>query len=124
MNSEDITTEMLVRLKKLRSGHQGHLTSLANKISALLIDTSYIREVKELSQLFDRQWERFEYDSEGEIQGDTYYMNVTVDFTTAEANSTSVPLRNNNLLMLWLSLKDRKNFRAHSATKYANQRVD
>ena len=60
MNSEDITTEMLVRLKKLRSGHQGHLTSLANKISALLIDTSYIREVKELSQLFDRQWERFE----------------------------------------------------------------
>ncbi len=61
MNSEDITTEMLVRLKKLRSGHQGHLTSLANKISALLIDTSYIREVKELSQLFDRQWERFEF---------------------------------------------------------------
>ncbi len=31
-----------------------------------------------------------EYDSEGEIQGDTYYMNVTVDFTTAEANSTEV----------------------------------
>ncbi len=31
-----------------------------------------------------------EYDREGEIQGDTYYMNVTVDFTTAEGNSTEV----------------------------------
>ena len=60
MDSEDITAKMLVRLKKSRSGHQGHLTSLANKISALLIDTSHVREVKELSQLYDRQWERFE----------------------------------------------------------------
>ena len=45
---------------KSRSGHQGHLTRLANKISALLIDIKYIREVKELNELFDRLWERFE----------------------------------------------------------------
>ena len=60
INLEDVEAEALVRLKKSRSSHQGHLTRLANKISALLIDTKYIREVKELNELFDRVWDRFE----------------------------------------------------------------
>ena len=60
ITSEDITMEMLARLKRSRSGHQGHLARLANKISDLLTDSKYIREVKELSELFERQWDRFE----------------------------------------------------------------
>ena len=63
-----------------------------------------------------RRLDSMEYESEGDIEGDAYYMNVTVDFTMAETDKSS--------LMLWLRSKVRKHFHARSATKFANQRED
>ena len=60
LNSEELVAEKLMKLKNSRSGHAGHLTYLANKISTLLTDNSNIKTVKELSVMFDRQWDRFE----------------------------------------------------------------
>jgi hypothetical protein len=60
LNSEELVAEKLIKLKNSRSGHVGHLTYLANKISTLLTDNSNIKAVKELSVMFDRQWDRFE----------------------------------------------------------------
>jgi hypothetical protein len=60
LNSEELVAEKLMKLNNSRSGHAGHLTYLANKISTLLTDNSNIKTVKELSVMFDRQWDRFE----------------------------------------------------------------
>ena len=59
LDLDAVNAERLVKLKRSRSGHQGHLTDLYNKISILLSDTKYAREVKELRDIVNRQWERF-----------------------------------------------------------------
>ena len=46
--------EMVSRLVKSRSGHQGNLTHINNRISTLLYDCSNITTVTEL---FERQWD-------------------------------------------------------------------
>jgi hypothetical protein len=51
--------EIVLRLVKSRSGHQGRLTHINNQISTLLYDSSNITAVKELREVFERQWERF-----------------------------------------------------------------
>jgi hypothetical protein len=45
---------MVSRLVKSRSGHQGNLTHINNRISTLLYDCSNITTVTEL---FERQWD-------------------------------------------------------------------
>ena len=59
LDLDAVNAERLVKLKRSRSGHQGHLTDLCNKISILLSDTKYAREVKKLRDIVNRQWERF-----------------------------------------------------------------
>lgn len=51
--------EMVSRLMKSRSGHQGRLTHLSNQISPLLYDSNNVAVVRELREIFERQWERF-----------------------------------------------------------------
>lgn len=51
--------EMVSRLMKSRSGHQGRLTHINNQISPLLYDSNNIAVVQELREIFERQWERF-----------------------------------------------------------------
>ena len=51
--------EMVSRLVKPRSGHQGRLMHINNQISTLLYDSSNITAVRELKEMFERQWERF-----------------------------------------------------------------
>ena len=44
---------------KSRSGHQEHLTYIDNQISTLLYDSNNVTIVRELKEMFERQWERF-----------------------------------------------------------------
>ena len=56
-----VNAERLVRLQKSRSGPQGRLTDLNNKISDLLYDVGNMSVVKEMSEIFERQWGRFSF---------------------------------------------------------------
>ena len=47
-------------------------------------------EEKIAEQAEERRLDSMEYESEGDIEGDAYYMNVTVDFTMAETDNTEV----------------------------------
>ena len=59
VDQDAVNAERMLKLQRSRSGHQGHLTELNNKISVLLYDTYNVDSVKELLELFNRQWERF-----------------------------------------------------------------
>ena len=59
LDPEAVNAETILRLQRSRSGHQGHLTDLNDKISVLLNSTNNAEVVKELSELFKRQRERF-----------------------------------------------------------------
>ena len=47
-------------------------------------------EEKIAEEAEERRLDSMEYESEGDIEGDAYYMNVTVDFTMAETDNTEV----------------------------------
>ena len=59
LDIDAVNAERMLKLQRSRSGHQGHLTELNNKISVLLYDSKNVEAVKELVELFNRQWERF-----------------------------------------------------------------
>ncbi len=59
LDIDAVNAERMLKLQRFRSGHQGHLTELNNKISILLYDFKNIETVKELLELFSRQRERF-----------------------------------------------------------------
>ena len=61
LNVDAVNAERLVKLKRSRSGHQGYLTVLYKKISILLSDTKHAREVKELRDIINREWDRFTF---------------------------------------------------------------
>ncbi len=59
LDIDAVNAERMLKLQRSRSGHQGHLTELNNKISVLLYDSKNVEAVKELVELFNRQWEWF-----------------------------------------------------------------
>ena len=59
LDLEALNAETILRLQRSRSGHQGHLRDLNDKISVLLNNTNNAEVVKELSELFKRQRKRF-----------------------------------------------------------------
>ena len=61
LNLDAVNAERLVKLKRSRSSHQGYLTVLYKKISILLSDTKHAREVKELRDIINREWDRFTF---------------------------------------------------------------
>ena len=61
LNLESVEAEKLVRLKRSRSGHQGCLTELYKKIKVLLTDYNNASEVRELLDMINREWERFNF---------------------------------------------------------------
>ena len=58
LDQDAVNHEKMLKLQRSRSGHQGHLTELNNKISVFLFDAKNEEAVKELVKLFNRQWER------------------------------------------------------------------
>jgi hypothetical protein len=59
LGQDAVNAERMLKLQRSRRRHQGHLTELNNKISVILHDTYNVDSVKELLELFNRQWERF-----------------------------------------------------------------
>ena len=60
LGQDAVNAERMLKLQRSRRGHQGHLTELNNKISSVLLHETYnVDSVKELLELFNRQWERF-----------------------------------------------------------------
>ena len=58
LDQDAVNREKMLKLQRSRSGHQGHLTELNNKISVLLFDAKNEDAVKEQVKLFNTQWER------------------------------------------------------------------
>lgn len=89
-------TEMVSRLVKSRSGHQGRLTHINNQISTLLYDSNNVTIVRELpKEMFERQWKRFSL-----VHGDIliYVANDTLAMTNAKATFNEQASRRRKLL--------------------------
>ena len=59
LDQDALDNEKMFKLQDQKSGHQGRLTELNNKISVPLFDAKNEDAVKELVKLFNRQRKRF-----------------------------------------------------------------